>query len=54
MGERELVLGGMASLGVVERLKQLGVVAERARDGADPADVLGMPPPRVVPTAVGV
>ena len=54
MGERELVFGGVASLGVVKGLEQLGIVAERARDGADPADVLGMPPSRVVPTAVGV
>jgi hypothetical protein len=54
MRERELFIGRVTSLGMMQRLEQVGIVAQRLRDRAKPADVFGMAPPRVVTTAVGV
>jgi hypothetical protein len=54
MRERELLVGGVTSLDVMQRLEQVGIVAQRLGDRAKPADVFGMAPPRVVTAAVGV
>ena len=52
--ERELVRRRVPPFDVLERVKQLGILAQRARDGAQPPDVLGVTPPGVVAAAVGV
>jgi hypothetical protein len=52
--ERELVFRRMPALDVLESLKELGVLTQRTRNGAQTADVLGVTPAGVVATAVGV
>ena len=44
----------MPTLDVIDQSEQFGIVAERPRDCAEAADVLGVSPPRIMPTAVGV
>src|ERR1019366_6880881 len=52
--EGDLVVVRVPPLEMVERFIQLEIVAQCARNRAKPADVLGMTPARVMPTAVGV
>src|SRR6185437_5854422 len=52
--ERELLRGGVSALDVLDGTEELGMVAECAGDGAQPADVLRVSPARVVAAAVGV
>jgi hypothetical protein len=51
--ERELGVRRVTRLSMIEQVEQLGVVLERARNGAETADVLGMEPAGVVEAAVG-
>jgi hypothetical protein len=52
--ERDLVLARVPGLDVLQRREQLGVLSQRLRNGANPPDVLGVAPPRVVTPAVRV
>jgi len=52
--ERQLVLGGVPAFRVVQRLKQLGIVSQGARNRANAPDVLRMSPAGVVPAAIRV
>ena len=52
--QRQLVRRGVAPLAMLHRDEQLRRIAQRARDRAQPADVLGMFPAGVVAAAVGV
>ena len=54
MYERELIRSGVSPLDVLETYEQLGIVAHRAHDRDEAADVLGMSPPCVVPAAIGM
>ncbi len=54
VGQRDVLRGGVASLVVLDGAEELGPIAERAGDGAEAADVLGVAPARVVAAAVGV
>lgn len=54
MRQLELRFGRVAPLEVSYGLEELGLVAQRAGDRPQAADVLGVPPPGVVPPAVGV
>jgi hypothetical protein len=55
MNEFELFDGGVPALEVVDRVKEPGILAQRARNRAQPADVLRVSPSGVVPptSAVG-
>jgi hypothetical protein len=44
----------VSSLEVLYALEKIRLIAQRARDGAKPADVLGMAPAGIVPAAVAV
>lgn len=44
----------MTTLDMIDSFEQAGIVAKRAGDGAQTADVLGVSPPRVVAAAVSV
>ena len=50
--ERELVRRRVPALEVQERVKQVRILAQRARNGAQPSDVLRVTPACVVPAAV--
>ena len=52
--QREFVLAGMPSFHVQQRLEERRVVLERARYGDQPADMLRVFPPGVVPAAIGM
>jgi hypothetical protein len=54
VGKGEFVWRRVPALDVLDRAEQVEVVAQRPRDGAQPADMLGVPPAGVVPAAVGV
>lgn len=54
VGELQLVNGRVSSLEVIDGMKYLRVLAQGARDRAQAADVLGMSPPGVVPSAIAV
>lgn len=54
MRERDLVWGGMATFAMLHQAEELVVLAQRARDRAQPADMLRVVPPGVVAPAVGV
>jgi predicted deacylase len=54
VNDGQLGLGGMPSLQMLDVLKETGIVAQRTRDGAEAADMLGVAPPGVVPPAVAV
>src|SRR5687767_2830538 len=44
----------MPSFDMIDALEQRRLISQRARYGAQTADMLGMSPPRVVPAAVSV
>ena len=50
----ELVDGRVARLDVRERVEQLGLIAQLARNRAQSSGMLWMSPPRVVPATVGM
>jgi hypothetical protein len=54
MGELELFDGRVAAFDVLDSMKELGIFAQRARDGAQSTYVLGVPPTRVVTPAITV
>ncbi len=54
MAERELGGGRVAALEVIDGLKEIGMIAQRAGDGAQSSNVLGMIPAGVVPAAIAV
>jgi hypothetical protein len=52
--QRDLILGRMARLDVLERSEDLGMIAERSRYRPNATHVLGVTPARVVTAAIGV
>ncbi len=54
VGEGELLLRGVSPLEMLDRREELGIVAQRARDRAEPPHVLGMVPPGIVTPAIGM
>ncbi len=54
MGEGELIGGRVPPFQVLDGDKELDVVPEGTRDGAQAADVFGVSPPGVVPPTIGV
>src|ERR1051325_1395855 len=53
VADRELVVGRVTRVHVLEQAEELGIVTQRAGNGANPAKVLGMPPTGVVDAGVG-
>jgi len=54
MGQSKLFRGCMSPFDLIDIMKQRGMVTQRASDGAQSADVLGMCPTSIVSPAVGV
>ncbi|MDQ6717497.1 MAG: hypothetical protein M3Z17_03995, partial [Gemmatimonadota bacterium] len=52
--EGELVDGGVPSLEMLHSVEEVGLVAQRARNGAQATDVLGVTPAGIVPAAIAV
>ena len=52
--ERNFFNGGMPPFVMLQRLVQRDVVAQRARNSAQPADVFRMPPTGIVAATVGI
>lgn len=52
--QTELFDGGVTSLEMVDRVEEVGIVTKRPGDRAQPADVLRMSPPGIVPAAIAV
>src|ERR1700682_3544458 len=54
MNERELLDGRVPTFEVVDGVKELWILAKRAGNCAEPADVLRVPPSGVVPPTIAV
>jgi hypothetical protein len=54
VGQSEISLRRVPSLEMFDRLEDIGSIAQRAGDGPEPSDVLGVAPAGVVPPAVGM
>jgi hypothetical protein len=52
--ERQLVRGGVPAFSVLDEMKKIGLVSERAGDRAQTSDVFRMTPARVVTSAIAV
>ena len=54
VSEKQLVAARVSPFDMDQGMKELGMLSQSTRDSAQPADVLGMSPARVVAPAVGV
>lgn len=54
MGERDLVDRGVPAFEMLDLVKEFRIFPQRPGDSAKPADVLRVPPPRVVTPAIAV